>query len=131
MIGLDTNVLVWYVVVDDPVQVRRVRELMNSLTPADPAFVSIVTIVELAWVLRQAYRLSAADVRTVVGSLLSAQEVVVERAELVARALTEAATAGSDVADALVAALGRTAGCSETVTFDRRAARLPGMRLLV
>lgn len=131
MIGLDTSVLVRYVVVDDPEQVRRVRELMNGLTAAEPGFVSLVTLVELAWVLRQAYGLSAADVRTVVGSLLSAQELVVERAELVARALTEAAAAGSEMADALVAALGRAAGCSETVTFDRRAARLPGMRLLV
>ena len=131
MIGLDTNVLVRYVVVDDPEQVRRVRELMNNLTPADPGFVSLVTLVELVWVLRQAYRLSSGDVRTVVGSLLAARELVVERAELVAAALSEAAAAGADVADALVAALGRTAGCSETVTFDRRAARLPGMRLLV
>lgn len=131
MIGLDTNVLVRYVVVDDPVQVPLVRELMESLTPADPAFVSLVTLVELTWVLRRGYGLSTADVRTVVDSLLSAKELVVERAELVARALTESAGAGSDVADALVAGLGRTAGCSETVTFDRRAARLPGMRLLV
>ncbi|GAA3554085.1 type II toxin-antitoxin system VapC family toxin [Microlunatus spumicola] len=130
MIGLDTNVLVRYVVVDDPVQVPLARELMESLTPADPAFVSLVTLVELTWVLRQGYRLSAADVRRVVGSLLSAKELVVERADLVARALTESAAAGTDVADALVAGLGRTAGCAETVTFDRRAARLPGMRLL-
>jgi predicted nucleic-acid-binding protein len=33
-------------------------------------------------------------------------------------------------ADALIAALGARAGCSATVTFDRRALRLPGFELL-
>jgi predicted nucleic-acid-binding protein len=32
-------------------------------------------------------------------------------------------------ADAVIAALGAKAGCSHTVTFDRKASRIPGFRL--
>ena len=35
-----------------------------------------------------------------------------------------------DFPDALVSAIGREAGCTYSVTFDRKAAGLPGMRLL-
>ena len=130
MIGLDTNVLVRHVVVDDVEQTQAVRALMSRLSAAAPAFVSLVTTVELCWVLRRAYALSADDVRTVLGLLLAAQELVVERADLVARAVAESARTGADVADALVAGLGRAAGCTTTITFDHRAARLEGMELL-
>lgn len=46
-------------------------------------------------------------------------------------AVVEAAlTAEGEIVDALIHELGRQAGCDETVTFDERFARLPGVRLL-
>lgn len=130
MIGLDANLLVRYVVVDDPHQVALVRELMAGLSAAQPGFVSLITVVELCWVLQQSYRMPARDVRQVISTLTRSQDLVVEDTDLVERALLETAKTGADIADALVAAAGRLAGCTETLTFDRRAARLPGMRLL-
>jgi predicted nucleic-acid-binding protein len=37
---------------------------------------------------------------------------------------------GSDLADSLLAAVNRRAGCDYTATFDRKAGRLEGFRVL-
>jgi predicted nucleic-acid-binding protein len=50
MIGLDTNVLLRYLVQDDPVQSARATEIITSqLTEQEPGFVSLVTILEAVW----------------------------------------------------------------------------------
>jgi predicted nucleic-acid-binding protein len=46
MIGLDTNVLVRYIMQDDPVQSPEATAVIQSLTPAGPGFISIVALVE-------------------------------------------------------------------------------------
>ena len=56
MIGLDTNVLVRYVTQDDPVQSPKASRLIESLTTASPGFVSLVSVVELVWVLQSSYQ---------------------------------------------------------------------------
>ncbi len=129
MIGLDTNVLVRYFTRDDPHQYARAAKQINSLTQTDPGFVSIVTLVELYWVLRRAYEFSATDCYAVVAGVVNAKELRIDRADTVRSALA-ACEVGLDFADALIAELGHAAGCRFTVTFDRRAARSPAMQLL-
>ena len=129
MIGLDTNVLVRYVVEDEPGQSAAAVALIDGLMSSEPAFVSVVVTVETYWVLRRSYRLSDSDCLDVVDGLLAAAELRLERADLVRTAIDNCRD-GGDFADALIAGLGRNAGCRHTVTFDRRASQLPGMELL-
>ena len=51
MTGLDTNVLVRYIMQDDPTQSTKATKLIEALTLNEPGFVSLVSIVELFWVL--------------------------------------------------------------------------------
>ena len=51
MIGLDTNVLVRYIMQDDAKQSLKATKLMESLTVDEPGFVSLVAVVKLGWVL--------------------------------------------------------------------------------
>lgn len=130
MIGVDTNVLVRYLTQDDPAQARLATKAIEGLTATQPGYLGIVTLVETSWVLRHAYGFDAKDVTEVLEDLVSTDEFVVENPALVGRAL-EAAAAGADFADALIADTARQAGCEHTVTFDRRAAKdIAGMRLL-
>ncbi len=85
--------------------------------------------VELYWVLRRAYWISTASCAELVEGLLDARELRIDRESIVRAALT-ASRGGLDFADALIAELGRVAGCDHTVTFDRRAAQSNEMRLL-
>ena len=129
MIGLDTNVLVRYLAQDDPEQSARATELIESLDDEQKGFVSLVVLVELHWVLRRAYGTAATEVAGVLERLLRARELVVQDSDLVRRAL-RAGREGVEFPDAVIAELGTGAGCSTTVTFDRRAGGHPAMRLL-
>ncbi len=130
MIGLDTNVVVRYLVQDEPDQSSMASTVIDALTEKDPGFLSLVTVVELHWVLRRAYKISTARSAELVEGLLNARELRVDQDSIVRAALT-ASRKGPDFADAVIAELGRAAGCEHTVTFDQRAAQSNGMRLLV
>ena len=130
MIGLDTNVLLRYLVQDDAHQSAAATRVFERLTPASPGFLSLVVLVEAAWVLQRTYGVTVAQWAAIVDDLLRTDALVLEREAIVSRAAYEAARYGAGFADAVVVALGAAAGCGSTLTFDRRAARLPGFRLL-
>ncbi len=130
MIGLDTNVVVRYLVQDEPDQSAAASTVIDALTEKDPGFLSLVTVVELYWVLRRAYKISTARCAELVEGLLDARELRVDQDSIVRAALT-ASRGGLDFADAVIAELGRVAGCEHTLTFDQRAAQSNEMRLLV
>ena len=130
MIGVDTNVLVRFLVRDDEEQYARVDRFFAERTVGDPAFVALVVVVETAWVLRRRYRFGAEAIANAVMALLSADEVVVQAPDVVRRAISDTKGTGIDLADAIVAHLGIDVGSDYTVTFDRRASGLPGMLLL-
>jgi predicted nucleic-acid-binding protein len=130
MIGLDTNVLVRYFAQDDPIHsATAVRLIEHRLTEEEPGYISVVALVETVWVLQRRYRLAALDVARIVEGLLEAPVVVVESAKEVFLAMTAVQDGRGSFSDVLIGALAAKAGCSTTVTFDRKAARLPGFSL--
>jgi predicted nucleic-acid-binding protein len=130
MIGLDANVVVRHLVDDDPVQSPVAHACFDGLSLHEPGFVSIVTLAEVHWVLRQSYRFSRELVHAAIGRLLSASDLVIGDADIARRALAAAEETGCDFPDALIVQLGVAAGCGETVTFDRKAGVIDGIRLL-
>lgn len=131
MIGLDTNVLVRYFVQDDPVQSRKATVLMERhLTEQGPAFISVVALAETTWVLERIYRLKSEEIAVIIERVLQADAFVVEHEAEVASALIALWEGSGSFADALIGAINTQAGCSRTVTFDRKATRLPGFQLL-
>lgn len=131
MIGLDTNVLVRYLAQDDPVQSPTATALIERrLTDADPGFVSTVAMAETAWVLERAYGLSDHEVAAAIELTLQAGVLMIEHEQDVFTAMIALREGHGSFADALIGALGTRAGCSHTVTFDRKASRLPDFRRL-
>jgi predicted nucleic-acid-binding protein len=64
MIGLDTNVVVRYLTQDNADQSAKATELFERrLTEDEPGFVSVVAMVESAWVL-EGSRLRAGDLHS-------------------------------------------------------------------
>lgn len=130
MIGLDTNVLVRYCAQDHKVQSDQAATLMESLTDQAPGFVSLVTLVELVWVMQGAYKANKADIVTILQMLLQTREIVIENAEVVLQALARFAESKAGFADCLIERSGYRSGCIYTVTFDNDAAATADMRLL-
>ncbi|TDD65704.1 PIN domain-containing protein [Jiangella aurantiaca] len=128
MIGLDTNVLVRYLTQDDDAQAEIANRTIDQLTVEEPGYLGVVTLVETFWVLRRTYGFDGNEVTRVLSDVVTADEFIVENPAVVQRAL-EAATAGAEFADAVIAETARQAGCEQTVTFDRRAAKVAGMHL--
>lgn len=130
MIGLDTNVLVRYVMQDDPKQSPKATRLIESLTPEAAGFVPLVALSELAWVLSSCYDLSREQVAKALDALLRAKEIVLDRAEHVAQALRLFRATSADFADCLIERTACAAGCERTMTFDKGAAQDAGMTLI-
>ena len=131
MIGLDTNVLVRYLAQDDPVQSAKATAIMErQLTVEEPGFVSIVAMVETVWVLERAYRVSDHEIAANIERMLRVDVVVVENEHEVFAAMAALKDGRASFADALIGALGARAGCTRTLTFDRKASRLPEFELL-
>jgi predicted nucleic-acid-binding protein len=130
MIGLDTNVLVRYMMQDDPRQSALATRLVESLSAQSPGFVPLVSVVELAWVLSSAYELDRNQIVAAFEGLLRTKEIVVERAEVVWHALRAYRSANADFADCLIERSASAAGCDVTMTFDRGAAKACGMTLV-
>jgi predicted nucleic-acid-binding protein len=131
MIGLDTNVLVRYFAQDDPVQSPKATEIMElRLTEDEPGFVSVVTMVEMVWVLSSIYELSDQEVASAVERMLQADTLFIQNEQEVFTATVALKAGRGSFADALIGALGTWAGCASTLTFDRKASRLGNFEII-
>ena len=130
MIGLDTNVVVRYLVGDNEEQAEAARALFTTLSQGNPGFIGREVAVELVWVLSRSYRASREQIASVLLSLVATENIVVENAEDVADSAIRFADGVSDFADLMILAAARREAATPLYTFDRRASRMEGVELL-
>ena len=124
MIGLDSNVLLRYIVQDDPRQADAATRLIeDGCTTEDPAYIGAVVLAELAWVLRGPYGYDRLQVAAVLRQILRTIEFVVEEPTVAWAALAEFESGSADFADCWIGNCNRARGCRCTYTFDFKAAR--------
>lgn len=114
MISLDTNVLVRFLVGDDPAQAVVAQQFM---THEKGVYIAKTTLMELEWVLRSAYGHEPGAIHAGLCALLGVSNVVVECASQVSQAMSDFA-AGIDFADALHAASSQAE--NGLYTFDKK-----------
>lgn len=130
MIGLDTNVLVRYIAQDDPKQSRRATALFGMLSSENPGFITLVSLIELVWVMQRCYNATKPEIVAILETLIRTQELMIENTETAIKALTVFAGSKADFSDCLIERSANKAGCKYTVTFDEGAAKTTGMRLV-
>ncbi|HWE85670.1 MAG TPA: type II toxin-antitoxin system VapC family toxin [Terracidiphilus sp.] len=131
MMGLDTNVLLRYLVQDDPKQSRRATEIIERLTEQEPGFVSLVTVLEVVWVLQSLFKRTRQEIANDLEMLLAADTLEVQNEQEVYLAVVSLRNGIGTFEDALIGSLGSWRGCSATLTFDENAAkRLDGFQLI-
>ena len=131
MIGVDTNILVRFLVQDDPDQSAKARSLLDRCSVKEPGFVGREVLIELVWVLERAYGRSPPSISAVLIGLLEAEELVLEDADDVATAAVAYGSGVAEFADHMIAAAADRAGCGTLYTFDRKAARHNSVTLLL
>jgi predicted nucleic-acid-binding protein len=127
MLGIDTNVLVRYLVRDDQSQYERARRLIHrEVSTGEPVLVSLLVLLEMEWVLRSRYELAKPDIVAVFSSLLQTAELAFEDEPSVEHALYSWKNSLAEFSDCLIDARNRRFGCRATATFDRKALKLVG-----
>lgn len=127
MLGIDTNVLVRFLIRDDEAQFEKSRKLIKrELSAGRSVFVNQLVLMETEWVLRSRYAVPKSQIIETLSGLLDATDVQIEDEPSVEQALFIWKDATADFADCLIGARNLRMGCSATATFDLKAARLPG-----
>ena len=130
VIGVDTNVLVRYLVRDDAEQAGAARSLLEALTPEVPGFICREVAVELVWVLDRAYGFSRVQISDVIVELIATDSLVVEAADDMARAAFGFRQGGPDFSDLMILAAAERVRARPLHTFDRRLAQVEGATLV-
>lgn len=117
MLAVDTNIVVRYVVEDDPRQAEKARALIDG----EDIFVPTSVVLETEWVLRTVYGFAFPAIARALRTLAGQPSVTLEQA-LVVRTALAWAEAGVDFADALHMAASRH--CTSFVSFDRDLAKI-------
>jgi predicted nucleic-acid-binding protein len=127
MIGIDTNVLVRFLVRDDREQFERARRLIKRETESgETVLISLVVLLETEWVLRSRYGLAKTEILTTLSALLDTVELRFEDAPSIEEALYSWKDSVAEFADCLIDARHRALGCRGTATFDSKASKLAG-----
>lgn len=131
MIALDTNVLVRYIVRDEPRQTAAATKLIESVcTPESPGVISLIVLCETAWVLDRGYGYRREEIAQVLRRMLAADDLRIESSDLAWQALNYYEEGGAHFADYLIGLSGRELKAETTYTFDSHLAESPLFSLL-
>jgi predicted nucleic-acid-binding protein len=126
MRAIDTNVVVRLIARDDHRQVIAAESLVK-----DGAWVSVIVLAEIAWVLDSVYGFSARQLTAAFEMLLDHEQIVVDQPVIVERALDVFRSRPRvTFADCLLLELAKQAGCVPLSTFNRNFSKLDGVELI-
>lgn len=126
MNGLDTKVLIRYLVADDEAQTIKAKRYIES----GPSYVNCIVLCEAVWVLESAYGYDKDAIASMLEKLLSTHEVVAEDVDQALGALHDYRRSNAGFTDCLIGHRNAAHGCSETGSFDKRAKGIAGFKLL-
>lgn len=126
MNGLDTNVLIRYLVADDEAQAAKAKRYIES----GPSYINCIVLCEVVWVLESAYGYDKEAVITVLERVLSTHEVEVEDADVALATLHDYRRSSAGFTDCLIGHRNAAHGCNETGSFDKRAKGVAGFKML-
>jgi predicted nucleic-acid-binding protein len=131
MIGLDTNVLVRYVLRDDANQAEVANKLIEKCIAEQVLIViSLLTIQETEWVLRACAKIDKARIITLFKALLESADVLIESEDILEETLLHYENSNADFSDCLMVVKYQQLACDHMVTFDSKAAKIEGAVLL-
>jgi predicted nucleic-acid-binding protein len=125
MIGLDTNVVVRYLVQDDPKQSEEANRLIErAVAEGEILGISQISLCEIIWVLERCYDANKQELINVLNQLLQTLQIQIERDDIARQALRDFENcSGVDFSDCLIGRQNVSNNCSFTYTFDKKAAK--------
>lgn len=124
MKGIDTNILVRFLVADDEFQAEKVYDIFKEAeSNKNELFVPILVILELIWVLESAYEISREEIVDSISELLLMPILKFENQSVVQQFIHTAQGNRYDLSDLLIARSAAEQGCEAVITFDKKASK--------
>lgn len=124
MNGIDTNILVRFLVGDDEIQARKVYTIFKEAeTDKSELFISLLVIVELIWVLESVYKIERKEIISAINDLLLMPIFKIERLAAIQKFIMNARANKYDLSDLLIAHSASDQGCETVLTFDKKASQ--------
>ena len=131
MIGLDTNVLLRYLLQDDEVQGERAsRAISQASVQRKTLFINVIVLCEAVWVLESVYGYRKPKLIEILDRLLETSGFEIDQHDLVRRAVDDYRTHKADFADCLIGRSNEAHSCEHTLTFERPLKSLGTFRVL-
>lgn len=130
MSAVDTNILVRFHVRDDEEQYKLVKQLFDSASNSNPIFINFIVLIEWAWVLTNYYKIDNETIALLAQRMIESSETEYEDPALIMNAIQLFESSNVDFADCLICEVNKKYGRGPTFTFDKKALKLKGMKLL-
>ena len=132
MRGIDTNVLVRYIVQDDPEQSRQATHFIERTCSGEESsiFITGIVLCELVWVLETSYEYPKESIIPVLEKILKTRQFCIYQSEILWNCFHDYQQINIDFADSYIAHLNASNSCEYTVTFDKKASRLKQFKQL-
>ena len=126
MIGADTNILARFLVKDIDEQSAKVNDLLDK---GETIYINSVVLSELTWVLLNVYDYSKIAFIQVLDLLLETEGFYFFDQRIVKESMIDYLNTTADFNDCLITQINKAQNI-ETYTFDKKASKLSGMKLL-
>lgn len=131
MIGLDTNVLLRYLLEDDTHQTERVHQSMAQARQRhERMFVSGVVLCEVVWALSTIGGHSKLQILAGLEQIVTTDVFEIEEKDSTVSAIEQFRSGKGDFADYLIGQIHLRRGCRHTLTFDKALHRTHGFASL-
>ena len=124
MKGIDTNILVRFLVGDDENQAKKVYVIFKKAeAEKKELFVPVLVVLELIWVLESAYGIARPEILDSISSLLLMPIFKFENLKTLQGFISSANKNTFDLSDLLIAHSANTCNCETVLTFDKKASK--------
>jgi len=119
--GVDTNILVRFLVGDDAIQSKKVYKLFKKAeSKSDTLFISLLVIFELIWVLESAYEISRGKIVESISDMFLMPILKFENQSAIQQFTYFSRNNNYDLSDHLIAYIAKEQGCESLLHLTKR-----------
>ncbi len=124
MQGVDTNILIRFLIGDDEQQAKTVYNIFKKAeSEKNELFVPLLVVLELIWVLESVYGIPRTEILDSISELLLMPILKFEHQPVLQQFTLSAQANRYDLSDLLIAHSAKIQGCATVLTFDKKASK--------
>ena len=131
MKGVDTNILIRFLIGDDEQQTKKVYKIFKKAeSEKKELFVPLLVVLEFIWVLESAYEIHRDEILDSISDLLLMPILKFEQQSALQQFIRSTQANKHDLSDLLIAHSAKINGSETVLTFDKKASRFGMFQLI-